>query len=83
MQILMKKSGTTQRADTEDLLREGDRLMRVDEVAFKLGISVRSVWRLIASDEFPNCVKLRRCVRLPLSDIQAFVKKNRQGQAAS
>jgi excisionase family DNA binding protein len=54
-----------------------ERMMRIDEVAYLLGVSTRSVWRLIASGEFPNRVKVRRCVRLPGSDVQAYLVKNK------
>ncbi len=54
-----------------------DPFMKVDEVAFMLRVSVRSVWRLIASGEFPNRVKIRRCLRLPLSDVQVYLSKHK------
>jgi excisionase family DNA binding protein len=54
-----------------------ERMMRIDEVAYLLGVSTRSVWRLIASGEFPNRVKVRRCIRLLGSDVQAYLVKNK------
>jgi excisionase family DNA binding protein len=61
-----------------DTLPVEDRLMKVGEVAYVLGISIRSVWRLIASGEFPNRVKMRRCVRLPGTDVRAYVERSKQ-----
>ncbi len=65
------------------IMQPGDRLMKVDEVAFMLGVSSRSVWHLIASGEFPNQVKIRRCVRLPGSDIQTYLAKNKPNRVMS
>jgi excisionase family DNA binding protein len=70
------KSGLTKSASNAPSIE--DRLMKVAEVAYFLGISTRSVWRLIAAGEFPNRVKMRRCVRLPRSDVSAYVEKSKQ-----
>lgn len=61
----------------------GDRLMKVDEVAFMLGVSSRSVWRLIARKNLPDPVKVGRCVRLPLSDVRAYVDKIKSCRSAN
>jgi excisionase family DNA binding protein len=72
-QLCRSTTGTASPA----LIQLEERLMKVDEVAFMLGVSPRSIWRLIASGEFPNRVKIRRCVRLPGCDIQAYLEKNK------
>ena len=48
-------------------------LLRVDEVARMLGISVRTVCRLVSPDELAAPVSIGRCKRWHRSDIEAFV----------
>lgn len=43
------------------------------EVAHLLGISVRTLWRLLAAGEVPEPVRLRKAVRWRRSDIEAWL----------
>ncbi len=54
-----------------------ERFLKINEVATMFGVSTRSVWRLVASGEFPNRVKIRRCVRLPESDVCSYLEKSK------
>ena len=57
-----------------------ERFLRVAEAAERLSISVRSLYRLIAAQEFPGLVKVGGCRRVALSEIDAYmerVKRNR------
>jgi predicted DNA-binding transcriptional regulator AlpA len=51
----------------------GDRLLRVGEVAGRLGISVRAVWKNVASRRLPPPVRLGRAVRWRESEIARFI----------
>lgn len=51
----------------------GDRLLRVQEVAQRLGVSARQCWKLLASGRLPQPVRLGRSVRWRESDISAFI----------
>lgn len=54
--------------------REGaDRLLLVREVAGRLGVSTRQVWKLQASGRLPRGVKLARSIRWRESDIARFI----------
>ena len=49
-------------------------LLRVEEVARMLGISKRSVWRLVAGKELPEPVSIGRCRRWHVADVRAFIQ---------
>lgn len=51
-----------------------DKLLTVQEVAARLGVSSRQVWKLAASDRLPAPVRLARSVRWRESDIQRFIE---------
>jgi excisionase family DNA binding protein len=54
---------------------------RIDEVAEYFSISVRSVYRLIDDGELKR-MKIRGCIRIPLSEIERYEKeleKNSEG----
>jgi excisionase family DNA binding protein len=51
----------------------GDRLLRVGEVAGRLGVSVRAVWKNLASGRLPLPVRLGRAVRWRESEIARFI----------
>ncbi len=49
-------------------------LLRVNEAAQQLSVSVRSVWRLIALGELEQ-VRVGRCVRVSKASLAAFIAK--------
>jgi len=51
-----------------------DRLLTVREVAARLGVSGRQVWKLCASGRLPAPVRLARSVRWRESDISEFIR---------
>ena len=53
----------------------GRDLLTVDEVAALLGISVRSVWRLVSSGKMPRPVKLSRSCRWKKAEIIEWVDR--------
>lgn len=62
--------------------RTGDeRLLKINEVADRLTISTRSVWRLIAGNDFPKPVVIgRKTSRFVSSEIEAYVEKLKQNR---
>jgi len=61
------------------LLEEvGDRLLSLDEAAAVLGVSRRSVQRLIAEHELPQPVKVRGSSRLYATDLKEFLARLRE-----
>jgi len=62
-----------------------DRLLRVQDGAKVLAISVRAIYRLIADGELPEPVKIGRASRIPMSDLQTYMeglKSKRRGEKA-
>jgi excisionase family DNA binding protein len=59
------------RSNTES---HDERLLRVDEVAQILAISVKTVWRLSKSGGLPEPVRVGRRVRWRALDIQNVIK---------
>lgn len=55
-----------------------DRLLTIQDVAQRLRISGRAVYRLIASGEIPQPVKLGRSSRIPEGDLVEFLNKLKQ-----
>ena len=52
----------------------GDRLLRVSEVARKLSVSGRTVWRMTDRGELPRPVRIgTRMVRWRESEIEAYI----------
>lgn len=51
------------------------KLLPIIEVAEMLGVSKRTVDRMIAAGEF-QIVKVLRSTRIPLSEIKAYIKRN-------
>jgi predicted DNA-binding transcriptional regulator AlpA len=49
-----------------------DRLLNVKQVATRLNVSTRQVWRLVAKNELSPPVKIGRSARWFSSDIQAY-----------
>ncbi|TVP80231.1 MAG: helix-turn-helix domain-containing protein [Puniceicoccaceae bacterium] len=59
-----------------------DRLLTVQDVAERLSLSVRAVYRLIAEKQLPQPVKLGRASRLYTSDISRYLDslRNQRGR---
>ena len=50
-------------------------LVSVRYLAARLGVNVRTVWRLMAGDRnFPKPVKIGRCTRFVLSEVEGYVQ---------
>lgn len=60
------------------LPEDGDRLMDLPELAKRLGVSMRSAFRLVASGELPPPVKVGRCARWFQADVQTYLDRIRQ-----
>jgi excisionase family DNA binding protein len=52
-------------------------LLTVEEAARRLGIGRTLAWRLVQERELPS-VRVGRCVRVPLRDLEAWVEEQRQ-----
>lgn len=52
-------------------------LLTVEEAARRLGIGRTLAWRLVQERELPS-VRVGRCVRVPLRDLEAWVEERRQ-----
>jgi predicted DNA-binding transcriptional regulator AlpA len=50
-----------------------DQLLTVHQVASRLRVSTRQVWKLAASDQMPRPLKLSRSARWRESDIARFI----------
>jgi excisionase family DNA binding protein len=48
-----------------------DALVKVTEAARMLGVSPRTVWRMIADDQLTVC-RVRSCTRLSLAQVSSF-----------
>lgn len=59
---------------TNDGRFDGRALLTSQDVAERLSISERSVWRLSSSGQIPKPVKVGGSTRWRVSDIEAFVK---------
>jgi excisionase family DNA binding protein len=55
------------------ILTEVPALLRVEEVATLLGVSVRTVWRLVSRGELARPVAMGRCRRWFRSDVDDFL----------
>lgn len=49
-------------------------LLKVGQVAQKLGVSPRTVWRLVSGGQLPRPVAIGRCKRWHRADVEVFVK---------
>ena len=60
-----------------DEMKKGgnEMLLTVGETAEKLGVSRRTVWRMIADEEL-TARRFRRCTRLMLSQVMGYLKGN-------
>lgn len=53
-------------------------LLTPQQAAEALAISPRKLWGMTASDEIPH-IRLGRCVRYPVDDLQCWIDTNRKG----
>jgi excisionase family DNA binding protein len=58
-------------------------LLKVDQVALMLGLSERTVWRLVETGEIPRPIKLGRSVRWSRSTIERFVTQRAEEVAVT
>lgn len=54
--------------------RKSDRLLRVHEVAERLGVSIRTVWSLRSSGQIPNSIKIGNATRWRRSEIENCIR---------
>ena len=54
---------------------ETDRLVRLRDVAERLGVSLRTVYREIAESKLPRAVRVRGRSMMPESDVVAYLEK--------
>ncbi len=52
-----------------------DRLLTLQQVAERLAVSLRSVYRLMAEGELPQPVKVLGCSRIPEGDVVTLIEK--------
>ncbi len=60
------------------MITQGEHLLRLADVAERLGISRRGVERLIASGKLPRPVKVGACSALPDSDVSTYIEQLKQ-----
>jgi excisionase family DNA binding protein len=53
---------------------DSERLLRVDEVANRLGVSVRTVWALRSNGQIPDSVKIGSATRWRRSEIESYIR---------
>ena len=51
----------------------GTVLLRVEQVAAELGVSRRTVWRLVSGGRLPRPLAIGRCRRWRRADVERFV----------
>lgn len=61
---------------TQDSADRRPQLMTIEQVAERLGVSVRTVWTLIAAGDLPT-VKVRKSTRIEVGDLDHFVRLRR------
>ena len=49
-----------------------------DETRIALGISARKLWAMTSSGEIPH-IRLGRCVRYPVDDLQRWIDEQKRG----
>lgn len=54
------------------------KLMRVEQVADRLGVSVRTIWRLCSSKQLAKPLAIGRCRRWRKVDVDNFVESLRK-----
>lgn len=58
--------------------RGADSLLSLKDVAGRLQVSIRSVWRLMARGEFPKPVKVGQMLRFIPSEFEAYIETLKQ-----
>jgi len=56
-------------------------VLTAKETAKALAISPRKLWALTASGSIPH-VKIGRCVRYPVADLESWIKQQKRGGAS-
>jgi excisionase family DNA binding protein len=54
---------------------DADRLISINEAATRLGVSRRTVWRMMADEQLTPC-HIRGCTRLSLAQVLSYLKGN-------
>lgn len=54
---------------------ERERLVTIREAAQTLGISIRALYRLIASGELPAPLKVGRASRIAMTELHAYIER--------
>jgi excisionase family DNA binding protein len=53
----------------------------VKAAAALLGVSARTVWRMIADGQL-HAIRVRRCTRLAIAEVLAYLEQSKQGGCA-
>ena len=62
--------------NSDEMNKDGNEmLLTVKETAERLGVSRRTVWRMIADKQLTAC-RFRRCTRLMLRQVMGYLKGN-------
>lgn len=56
-----------------------ERFVRMSEAAKLLGVSKRTVYRLLADGQLTGKVKVRECSALPLSELNRYMEQVQNG----
>lgn len=70
----MKQMSSAEKSLERQATTGGDRLLGVRDVANRLGVSTRQVWKLVRLGRLPAPVRLGRSVRWRESDISEFIR---------
>ena len=54
---------------------EVQHLLTIKQAAARLGVSERTLWRLIAAWKFPHPVRINSAPRILLSDLEGYIAK--------
>lgn len=57
-----------------------EHLLNMKAVAEILGVSSRSVWRLIARGELPQPLRIGHAVRMPASEVHAYIDRLKESR---
>jgi len=81
MTFRLLKAG--QQRKGEGMASDEVKLLNVKQVAERLAISERTIWRLVQDDPaFPQPLKLRSAARWRASDIESYINAKAGGRAA-
>lgn len=69
-----RKPSTTRVPNCTTTNGMSDRLLTVNEVAERLGVSVRTVWSLRSSGRIPDAVKISNATRWRRSEIETYIR---------